>query len=971
MKNRKALFLPLSLLLICSCGQESISDGRTTESTSQTEESNTDNEEAFPSILSSCTFIYDELTSGEGDYLYTLCFDANGNYTFYKDHGIGILSSGKAKVYSGRRIVLGDYSGTYKGSQFSTPSVTLSIDGKDKTFTKSDNDSEYVYLSYLGIYSSNQNSYLVLERWKEYFFYDLNGNIHSGNYEIYDGSKISFESDDVSFDGSITLNDDKYSFEIDLPFDTFSTLTFTSANKDSEYEASHAMGTYYLDLYDDMFTIKRSDGYLKALGRLFFYADNTGTATYFLRKITNNAEKNISVKFTFDSDGYAFPKDTPVLPTSGGFDDSGYANYWEIGSELDFIKVSTDKEKDTTTVYDISGTVYDESGNPLSGCNVYLDNEDTGKTTASDGSFTIESVKSTHYVTFRKDGYTVDMVQISAAEHEVVAYAKKGANETHLPSSSLLEQTMPSLGTAKPLVLLVDFDDGVRPRFLSSNMVKNALFSLEDDDSLASYYYRSSYGNLMIDGDVKDWYRMKHSQNYYESETDIIKEAIEYHIDNGLDLDDYDANDDGIVDSLYVIWAGDMISSNPIYTSAFRSTWLSSPSSWSKKITGYIFTPGTTVYSSVPPATFNFNSLIHETGHLLGLNDYYSYDTTDRTEEDYSSISYTGGALEGGCGGLDMMDADIGEHNPYSKYLLGWLNPEVIELSDISSLENRAEELRASSLYADSIFVKLKESDSLFTELFTIDCIDDEGNNKELTRLNDETYIRVMHVEGSLDINTLDGNWRSFGFRYDNSYTSTKFISVVEADGLDEGMNFVPSNANEKISYDPNDYFKAGDVLSPSTYPSTDSYDDYGNATVYTGLKIGVEKTEDGVAKIMLGYEDKKDRLTMTSMSPTPTIVPYLYKKETTILTSDNVFTYTFDSAIEEVDLSKIEIYSQNRLINPLFYSSIIEGDSLKITFKAQLNSKQGYTIILPRDIVKNASGIMNNYNSIFGYLAV
>ena len=50
---------------------------------------------------------------------------------------------------------------------------------------------------------------------------------------------------------------------------------------------------------------------------------------------------------------------------------------------------------------------------------------------------------------------------------------------------------------------------------------------------------------------------------------------------------------------------------------------------------------------------------IHETGHMLGLIDYYS---------DNSSAP---------AGMVDMMDFNIGDHNAYSKFSLGWVNPRI------------------------------------------------------------------------------------------------------------------------------------------------------------------------------------------------------------------------------------------------------------------------------------------------------
>ena len=79
--------------------------------------------------------------------------------------------------------------------------------------------------------------------------------------------------------------------------------------------------------------------------------------------------------------------------------------------------------------------------------------------------------------------------------------------------------------------------------------------------------------------------------------------------------------------------------------------------------------------------------------------------------------------------------------------LLGWVDPEVIEYLDIASL-NEAEHvytLRPSNERGDAIFVKLKDSDSLFTELLVIEVVSPTMNAGELTRLK-EPVVRVLHM---------------------------------------------------------------------------------------------------------------------------------------------------------------------------------------------------------------------------------
>ena len=75
--------------------------------------------------------------------------------------------------------------------------------------------------------------------------------------------------------------------------------------------------------------------------------------------------------------------------------------------------------------------------------------------------------------------------------------------------------------------------------------------------------------------------------------------------------------------------------------------------------------------------------LIHETGHMLGLSDYYSY-------------SYSGYSP---LGKIDMMDNNVGDHNPFSKILLGWSKPYVVYGNDVTLSIN------TSSLKNDSIIL--------------------------------------------------------------------------------------------------------------------------------------------------------------------------------------------------------------------------------------------------------------------------
>ena len=79
------------------------------------------------------------------------------------------------------------------------------------------------------------------------------------------------------------------------------------------------MGTYTLSVYgQDVFTIRGVDGFLKSFGQL-----QNGTAVYFPRRITGEAETDDSFRVPYDTldNQLRFPDTTPLLPRSGNLDE--------------------------------------------------------------------------------------------------------------------------------------------------------------------------------------------------------------------------------------------------------------------------------------------------------------------------------------------------------------------------------------------------------------------------------------------------------------------------------------------------------------------------------------------------------------------------------------------------------------------------------------------------------------------------
>lgn len=193
------------------------------------------------------------------------------------------------------------------------------------------------------------------------------------------------------------------------------------------------------------------------------------------------------------------------------------------------------------------------------------------------------------------------------------------------------------VGTRKALMILIQFRDA---KFTKSKNDFQRLFNeqgyMEDGamGSVYDFYYWSSYGQLELQSDVLGPYTAQHNMSYYGGNTGmggndknpytLFMEAINYAIQE-VDLSDYDANGDGLVDNVHIIYAG------------YGEEAGASPNAiWAHQMSF----PAITVqgmkldrYSCAPELRENSGAGIsrigvhcHEIGHALGAMDYYDTD---------------------------------------------------------------------------------------------------------------------------------------------------------------------------------------------------------------------------------------------------------------------------------------------------------------------------------------------------------
>ena len=362
---------------------------------------------------------------------------------------------------------------------------------------------------------------------------------------------------------------------------------------------------------------------------------------------------------------------------------------------------------------------------------------------------------------------------------------------------------MPTTGTVKVLALLISFSD--YPGVTTPDYFTNRLFGDGGGgppyDSLRDFYLRSSYDQLTIEGNVLGWYQTSYARSTV-TETDtgrqnLIKEALTYYDGQGHDFSQYDNDGDGAIDYLCVFWTGPHGEWAEFWWGYY--TWFSDSTYRldGKRLTNYSWQWELYNY---PSGTFSPSTIIHETGHALGVPDYYDYDDAI--------------GPRGGVGNLDIMDGS-GDHNCFSKFMLDWITPTVV------STGAQAVTLRASGLYPDALLVMPGAVPGrIFDEYFMVQNRYRTGNDTGLFTGSDG--LVVWHVDSRLNA------WSS-DFLYDNSYTDHKLLRLMEADGLEE----IEISA---ASADPGDYYKAGMMFGPTTAPDSDRYD--GTPTAMTVSSI-------------------------------------------------------------------------------------------------------------------------------------
>lgn len=365
--------------------------------------------------------------------------------------------------------------------------------------------------------------------------------------------------------------------------------------------------------------------------------------------------------------------------------------------------------------------------------------------------------------------------------------------------------------------------------------------------SVSDFYKKSSYNKCNFNVDVLDTYitynstpnafrvNSNSSGGIYAASyiTDTYKEEYvkENHGilgNNAKPLSYYDSDNDGFIDLLWIVYTYP-------YSSDYSNFWWAYVT-YTQENSGTVENPNVKTLGFASSEFLNSDSslngydshtFIHETGHTLGLTDYYDYNKR------WAPL-----------GGVDYMDQNIGDHCAYSKFALGWTSPYVIKEEDL--INNNVEvNLKSFTETGESILLASNDyNNTAFDEYLLIELVTPTSISKRdyLNGYNgiqgySKPGIRITHIDSrvySTNQDTYLTNRNQIGreakaVRVNNSYLGRLGVGI-DGDYFEVSSNFkkltnpfslisiiesnVSSvNANNSSSYlaNNNSLFKEGD----------------------------------------------------------------------------------------------------------------------------------------------------------------
>ena len=250
----------------------------------------------------------------------------------------------------------------------------------------------------------------------------------------------------------------------------------------------------------------------------------------------------------------------------------------------------------------------------------------------------------------------------------------------------MMSSTFPKMGKVRSLAILVNFTD---VQFTTPN-AKEAFHAMLNDPgysenkgtgSARDYFITCSDSLFMPEFDVVGPYTVSHEQAYYGAHSgsssinldrvrEMVRQACALAEADGVDFRQYDENNDGQIDNVFIYYAGyneaDGGGSNTIWphrSVVYPTTTFSGKELFDYACSSELKTTGGRLRGEMT----GIGAFCHEFGHVLGLPDMYNT---------ANGSAYTVGYWDIMCSGSYSNDSRTPPmYTAFERYMLGWAIP--------------------------------------------------------------------------------------------------------------------------------------------------------------------------------------------------------------------------------------------------------------------------------------------------------
>lgn len=386
---------------------------------------------------------------------------------------------------------------------------------------------------------------------------------------------------------------------------------------------------------------------------------------------------------------------------------------------------------------------------------------------------------------------------------------------------------MPSQGTGRMLIIYADFADCKFSYYPSTDEIEEIAFGDEKPDSsqypwesISAFFKRSSKGAMELSGRAYRYTTYNSVSKYsgVPGQKALLTEACRT-LDGNIDFRDFDGDNDGYIDTLTLIVPGQ--TSNDTWWPASVQFADDNYAYDGVKI-GHMITGNCQINSSSDYHDF-VSTLTHETGHCMGLPDYYRYDKSSDAD-----------GLHGKAGS-ELMDDTGGDLSCVSKLHLGWYRTDQVQVYDPSAGTQSFTLYNAQTSNGNTVIIPCGDLNNRYhSEYMMLEYTTKYANNSAppwYVAMGEG--IRIYHVDATLYNN---GWWTSFryasGSEFTDNYEGRRFIRLIDDENYDNIYN-------------------SGDIIN-GNISGFRWYDGSGRQTVDTGLSIEIGEKNNGAYTVTI-----------------------------------------------------------------------------------------------------------------------